>query len=81
MYTVRYEAGYTEEQSRAVTFFRLIVVVPRAIAARVRQLREIACLLLMTETLPPASDQAPAPSLGPGESAATTIRRAGPAAA
>jgi hypothetical protein len=43
------------------------------------QMRSAAYFLLVTETLPPVSDQAPAPNFGEGESAATTIRQAEPA--
>lgn len=39
----------------------------------VYQLRSTAYLLLLTETIPPVSDQAPAPNLGPGEGAATSL--------
>jgi hypothetical protein len=37
------------------------------------QLRALAYLLLLTETIPPVSDQAPAPNLQPGEGAATRL--------
>jgi hypothetical protein len=78
--------GYLYQMASVVAWFHIVFMgrtsggVHNALTTGLAyQMRATGYFLLLTETLPPVSDQAPAPNLRPGEGAATRIGAAEPA--